>query len=110
MSCVGATLKFSPRVSTSASAPKYDAICSGLAVETKRPHMRWTIGVSDRHGVAVQRSEVPLVEVVEGRIVDVVHRRFEALDRILRAFRVGIVGREHEQVGTGLFDHPPHGL
>src|SRR6187200_940276 len=99
MSCVGATLKFSPTVSTSASAPKYDAICSGLAVETKRPHMGWTIRVSYGHGVAIQRGEVPFVEIVERRIVDVVHRRLEALDRILGALGVRVVGGEHEQVG-----------
>src|SRR5215204_4261355 len=104
MSWVGATLKFSPSVWTSASAPKYEASRSGLAVETKRPHILRTIWDSDRNGVAIQRGEVPLVEVVESGPVDVGHRRLEPLDRVLRPLGVRVVRGEHEQVGTRLLD------
>ena len=55
--------------------------------------MRWTIGGSDRNGVAIQRSEVPLVEVGEGGIVDsaTANRAIQSYRRIVPTGEKGLL-------------------
>ena len=59
---------------------------------------------------AHQFFHVAMIERIHGRLITVLHRSFELTDGIGCAFRVWIIGCEHEHLGTDIVDDPTYRL
>jgi len=57
-----------------------------------------------------QLGHVAVVEAVEGLGGAIVHRRFKLPNRVRRAFGMGVVGREDEQLWADIVDDPSNRL
>ena len=56
---------------------------------------------------AHQRFHVAMIKRVHGVLIAIKHAGFKFSDRVRRALRVGVIGREYEQLGADVIDDPP---